>query len=62
ESKSPTQSITNDLEAISEDELPLDYEQEHMKPSTDTLNGVHARDEPYEMISDDEFDGISLPE
>ena len=32
------------------------------KPLQNVLQGVHERDEPYEMISDDDLDDISLPE
>ncbi|CAF1464395.1 unnamed protein product [Rotaria sordida] len=45
----------NDELTLNDNDIPDEQKQ-------NSLTGVHVRDEPYEMISDNEIDDISLPE
>ncbi|CAF4949639.1 unnamed protein product, partial [Rotaria socialis] len=55
--------INHDVEIHVQREISeLNDDHIHIEPIHNALIGVHVENEPYEMISDDEFDGISLPE
>jgi hypothetical protein len=45
----------NDKLTLNDDDIPDE-------PAQNSLTGVHVQNEPYEMISDDDIDDISLPE
>ncbi|CAM4982744.1 unnamed protein product [Rotaria socialis] len=55
--------INHDVEIHVQREISeLNDDHIHIEPIHNALIRVHVENEPYEMISDDKFDGISLPE